>query len=465
MNMKVLVTGALLAALAGIVILTLWLTGQGEPPPDTSGEVLLHQTMARLEERVRNAESERDAARRQVAKLQLEISGLADAREEDRRVIQDLWAMATAEARRDQAKRVADVNVAEAIEEAAPNTPEQDQQQDAGYTVEAIKEMLAASGGDLESVMRQLVTPEAIRRMLEKYGDRPACWAAAASLAPDSETALAYLEEAAKLYPDSPAILSALVGAQMAAGQVDESTLAYVRALQNADPTNALGDCYAAQCQFETGDIPGALQSLSQAGVKGRFADDRIGMLMERYDCLLDEGASDAVALGLSAFTLPLEHLGMVRQMGQQSIEQAQVLSTGGRLEEALKIAQDVTNVGKTVSSSGRFLLHDRVGIALQQAGLTEQQQIYATLGDTQGMETVGTQLQAVQERSATIDTMIQGFGAVMPTMTEEDWAGYVDSTILNGEFATLQNIPEIAQTLNESQPAPSGASGETALP
>ena len=188
-------------------------------------------------------------------------------------------------------------------------------------------------------------------------------------------------------------------------------------------------------------------------------------MLMARYDCLLDEGASDTVALGLSAFTLPLEHLGMVRQTGQQSIEQVQALSAAGRIEEALKIAQDVTNVGKTVSSSGRFLLHDRVGIALQQAGLTEQQQIYATLGDAQAMGEVGTQLQAVQERSATIDTMIEGFGTVMASMTEEDWAGYVDSTILNGEFATLQNIPEIAQTLNQTQPAPEEAPGQTALP
>ncbi len=465
MNMKVLATGVTLTALVGVGIFTLWLTGRAESQSGPSEEPQFRQTITQMEERVRNAQTERDAARRQVAKLQLEISALTDAREEDRRVIQDLWALATAAARRDQAKRVADVNVAEATAEADPNTPQQDQQQDAGYGLEDIKEMLAASGGDLGSVVRRIATPEAIHRMLEKYGDRPACWAAAASLAPDPETALAYLEEAVKLYPDSPAILSALVGAQMAAGRMDESTLAYVRELQNADPTNALGDCYAAQCQFENGDIAGALQSLSQAGVKGRFADDRIGMLMERYDCLLDEGASDAVALGLSAFTLPLEHLGMVRQIGQQSIEQAQALSAGGRLEDALKIAQDVTNVGKTVSSSGRFLLHDRVGIALQQAGLTEQQNVYTTLGDTQGMETVGTQLQAVQERSATIDTMIEGFGAVMPSMSEEDWAGYVDSTILNGEFATLQNIPEIAQALNQTQPAPAEAPGQTSLP
>ena len=133
MNMKVLATGVMLTALVGVGIFTLWLNGRGEPQPDPSEDLQLRQTITQMEEQVRKAQTERDAARRQVAKLQLEISALADAREEDRRVIQDLWAMATAEVRRDQAKRVADVNVAEAIEEADPNTPQQGQQEDAGH--------------------------------------------------------------------------------------------------------------------------------------------------------------------------------------------------------------------------------------------------------------------------------------------------------------------------------------------
>jgi hypothetical protein len=95
---------------------------------------------------------------------------------------------------------------------------------------------------------------------------------------------LAYLKEAAKLYPDCPAVLSALVSAQMAAGRVDESTLAYASELARLDPTNALRDCYAAQCQFQSGDILGALQSLAQASAKGHFTDDRIATLMARRD-------------------------------------------------------------------------------------------------------------------------------------------------------------------------------------
>jgi hypothetical protein len=273
-----------------------------------------------------------------------------------------------------------------------------------------------------------------------------------------------YLEEAAQLYPDSTAVLSALLGAQIAAGTIDASVLARAAELQKADPTNALGDCYAAYCQFQTGDIAGALQSLAQASAKGRFADDRIGMLTARYDYFLNEGASDPVALGMSAFTLPLEHLGMIRQVGHQAVEQVHSLSAAGQSDEALKLAQDVSTLGRTVSSSGRFLVHDRVGIAMEQAGLTAQRQIYDAQGDLPRVQAIDAKLQTLQDRSATIDTMARAFGPVMGSMTDEDLAAYVDSTILNGEFTTLQNLPAIAEALQQpretppAQPAPTPA-------
>ena len=88
----------------------------------------------------------------------------------------------------------------------------------------------------------------------------------------------------------------------------------------------------------------------------------------------------------------------------------------------------------------------------MQQAALAEQRGIYEALGDGQKIQEIDSQLQAVQQRSATIDTMIQGFGEVMASMTEQDFAGYVEGTILNGEFATLQSIPEIAAALEQTQ-------------
>jgi hypothetical protein len=155
----------------------------------------------------------------------------------------------------------------------------------------------------------------------------------------------------------------------------------------------------------------------------------------------------------------------MLRQVGQQAVEQVHSLSVAGQFDEALKIAQDVSTLGRTVSSSGRFLVHDRVGIAMEQAGLTEQRQIYEAQGDLRQVQTIDTKLQTLQDRSATIDTMAQAFGAVMGSMTDEDLAAYVDSTILNGEFTTLQNLPEIAEALKQARETPPEQPAQTPIP
>ena len=445
---------ALPAVLMGVLAVAMT-TAQGKKVQAATAERdKLEQTVADLEGQIRQLQSQKKSAEQQVHQLQTAVATLTEKKNEDQQVIGDLWTLVAAGTRRPKEGDVEDRRPVPATEDKkAPARP--DERKDRKHDIDSIKRMLASSGGNLDAAVHQIVTTEQMAKTLQEHAGHPTYWAAAASLAPDQETGLAYLQEAAKLYPDSPAILSALVSAQMAAGRIDESTLAYASELKRLDPTNALGDCYAAQCQFERGDVLGALQSLAQAGAKGRFSDDRIGMLMARYDYLLNEGVSEAAALGLSAFTLPLEHLAMIRQMGNQSIEQARALAAAGRLDDALKIAQDTANVGHTVSSSGRFLIHDRVGIALQQAALTEQRQIYAARGDTAKTQEIDSKLQAIQERSATIDTMAQGFGSVMANMTEADLAAYVDGTILNGEFATLQNIPEIAQALQQAQASP----------
>lgn len=453
-----------LAATACVAIVAVKTTGAKKMHLAALEQQRLERTLAELQGQIRQLQSQKNSVEQQARQLEEAVAALAEKRKEDQQVIRDLWALVATGSRVAKKTAVEAGRPAPATEDKKAPT-QRDEKRDRKHDIETIKQMLTASGGNLDAALHQIVTPDGMARTLEEHAGQPLYWTAAASLAPDQEAALAYLQEAAKLYPDSPAVLSALVSAQMAAGRIDESTLAYANELKRLDPTNALGDCYAARCQFEKGDVLGALQSLAQAGAKGRFSDDRIGMLTTRYDYLLNEGVSEAAAVGLSAFTLPLEHLAMIRQLGNQSLDQAQAFITAGQMDQALKIAQDITSVGQTVSSSGRFLVHDRVGIALQQGGLTEQRQIYAALGDTPKTQEIDAKLQVIQERSATIDTMAQGFGSVMANMTEEEVATYVDGTILNGEFATLQSIPEIAQAIQQAQASPPEGMPQTTPP
>ena len=52
-----------------------------------------------------------------------------------------------------------------------------------------------------------------------------------------------------------------------------------------------------------------------------------------------------------------------------------------------------------------------------------------------------------------------------MQNMSEQELADYVDSTILNGEFSTLQNIPEIAVALEEARRQQEEKLAETDIP
>ena len=418
-------------------------------------------TIADLEGQIKKASSERDLANKQVSRLEAEVSALLEQQKTDRRVIENLREMMqlnkSAELKQDAKEQVV-------AEQKPQQNAEEAKEETVKYDVESVMKMLSA-GGSLKDAIGRIISSGGVDSTLQKHSENPAHWVAAASLAQDPEDALGYLEQAADLFPDSSMALTSLVEAYFAQERIDESTMAYIDQMKNIDPTNALADCYAAYCQFNNGDIEGALQSLSQASIKDRFADDSIDLLMSRNDYFLSEGCSDSVALGLSAFDLPLSHMSMLREIGEYSMVQADTFYGTGQYEDALQIVTDVSELGGTLSSSGRFIVSDRVGIALQISALERAKQIYEALGDVAKVTEVDSQLQAIGDRSATIDIMAQTFGGIMPNMSEQDLADYVNSTILNGEFTTLQNMPEIAAALEEARKQQEEEPSETVTP
>lgn len=418
------------------------------------------KTIAVLEGQNKKASSERDLANQQVSRLKAEVSSLLEQRKADQRVIENLREMM-------QQNKPAEVK-----QDAKEQKPiEQKQQQSvedvkeiAKYNVDMVREIISSAGG-LKEAIRRIVTSEGIDSTLQQHNENPAYWVAAASLAQDPNSALAYLEQAAGLYPNSSMALTSLVEAHITQKRIDESTMAYIDQMKKIDPTNALADCYAAYCQFKNGDIEDAFQSLSQASIKDRFADDSIDLLMSRNDYFLNEGCSDSVALGLSAFDLPLSHMGMLREIGEYSMAQADTLYAAGQYEGALQIVTEVSKLGGTLSSSGRFIVSDRVGMALQISAFEEQKKLYEAMGNVAKVQEVDSQLKAVQERADAIDIMVQTFGGVMQNMNDQDLADYVNGTILNGEFSTLQNIPEIAAALEQARKQRQEESPETGAP
>jgi len=403
------------------------------------------KVMADLKGKIYKTQLENNSANQKVEELEKKVSGMVKQRNADRLLIEALWNMLLRNNR--SKERQGPGGQKTSGPEQAEGSGDDKEKKSVKYDISTVRELIA-SAGSIENAIRQIVTSDTLSATLQEHNDEPSYWVAAASLEPNKQTALTYLEEATALYPDSVVALSSLVEAHITQGKVGESTLACIEKIKTLDPTNALADCYAAYCQFANGDVKGALNSLSQAGAKDRFADDRIELLMARYDYFLNAGVSDVTAIGLSAFDLQLSHMSMLRDMGRYSMEQAGALSAAGQYEDALQIAKDVSNVGSSLSSSGRFIIYDRVGMALQKSAFEEQKRIYEAIGNIRHAQEIDLQLQALKERTATIDVMVQAFGGIQQSMTEQDIANYVNGTMLNGEFSTLQNIPEIARML-----------------
>jgi hypothetical protein len=181
------------------------------------------------------------------------------------------------------------------------------------HDIGALRRLAAANGGDLNQVIRQILTPEALNATLERHADQPAFWVAAASLCGEPVQALEYLESAAARFPEAAIAQAALIEAKRALPQADEATLTAIENLRQADPTSSLADHYDAYFRFKEGDVAGAVQAVAAASEKDRFADHRLELLMSRYQCLRENGCSDGGALALSAFSLGFEHLPMLR--------------------------------------------------------------------------------------------------------------------------------------------------------
>ena len=124
------------------------------------------KTGADLKERIRKAESQRNAANRKVEQLQQEVAALSEQRTSDRQVLQDLWEMVLNNTRAKAALAPAE---RQAIEQARQQVvQEAEQEQPVEYNAEMVKKIISAGGG-LEGCFRQGLRPAGFDRPDARY--------------------------------------------------------------------------------------------------------------------------------------------------------------------------------------------------------------------------------------------------------------------------------------------------------
>ncbi|MBT3381874.1 MAG: hypothetical protein HN742_04330 [Lentisphaerae bacterium] len=315
----------------------------------------------------------------------------------------------------------------------------------------------AARNGDenLEKLLRTVMSEAGVKTTLEQHESDPLCWLSAASLTNAPEQAERYLQEATKRFPECPVVLARRIEADLRGGSADAATQKRIGDLQRQDPNNGLGDCYAAALYFNMEDTQGALDSLAEAGRKTRLADHHIDALLTRQTFLQNQGCTDAAALGLSAFTVPLPHLGLLRQTAGKALKQSQAMGAEGDVEGALAVAEDVARLGRNLSASGRSLVHDLVGARLQRDALQEQRKLQTAQGNVRGAKETDLRTEALDAHTTELSLMAKAFPEALQRMSETDLATYLDDLIVNGEFAALQRLPSVAEALKNGLTKP----------
>jgi tetratricopeptide (TPR) repeat protein len=390
--------------------------------------------IATLKEQIRVLDQQGIAENIRAKQLEASMSEMAAQHKVERNLIEELWRMLM--------KRSSSASANILTQTTAPK-----------YDGEVIKKMASECGGDLSAVLKKVVTEEGLRATLDKHSSEPDYWVACASLLGDKTAALKQLEQAAILYPDSPTVLMALVKTRLAEKMYDASTLAYIDQLKRADRDNAWADYFEAAVLFRTGHAQDALRTLMAARNKSRCSDDTIETLVARHDYLLQAGCSYPTALGLSAFTYDFPQLVLLTQMRENVQEQMQSLTSSGRYEEALQLAETLTRMGSLVSASGPFVVYDRVGTSLFQSGVCAQKAVYEAMGNTSLAGETEQKLQALKDRISIMDTMVAAFGKALPEMSVEDLAAYIEDAMADGEFAALQTLPSVAHDMEQALP------------
>jgi len=312
---------------------------------------------------------------------------------------------------------------------------------------EALRERFLA--GDFNLAV-ELITPEGVEETLKKHGRSPDFLVAAAMVSPDREARFAYLEEALEKDPKSPVALAAYTMELIESGEAGEFLLNQIEALGEADPTNSLANYYEAHWKFQNGDVEGALEEMRQAAGKAYLNDYSTKLLSAREAFFRDGGCTEGVAKILAPLQIKLSHMGTLRELGRSVLEQSVRLKQEGNQQAALDAARSGIEMGNKLSSYGRFLIHDLVGIACARQGLKEERTIREALGQGDRVQEIDRQIQNNDERVVRAKVISNVLMKSLAEMSEAEILQYWERVLREGEFSAALDLPGVRRALEE---------------
>jgi len=248
-----------------------------------------------------------------------------------------------------------------------------------------------------------------------------------------------FMQEAMEKYPNDPRVAFTAACLYNSYGSEEEAAKGrrhWLDTFKQSAPDNALANYLSAREHFKSGQNDQAVHEMLSAANKP-MQDYALDFMQNSEEAYRSAGYSDAESKAVAGASLLLPQADAFKQLGLNLVDLAKAYRQAGDESSAQVALQMASNLGQRLDGPGTFtLIHSLVGIAIQRNVLNAMDP-NSPYGDSGG--TVQNQIDALNQRRASIKDIRTQSDVVLPTMSEQDLSTYFDRVKLFGDEAALR--------------------------
>jgi hypothetical protein len=249
-----------------------------------------------------------------------------------------------------------------------------------------------------------------------------------------------YLFEAATNFPNDPQVQLAV----LSRNALPEERRKWLEAFKASSPSNSLANYLSAADYFKNGKPDDAMQELLAASGKTEFQNYAMEALLNGEELWTDAGKSARETASFAMSDMAEENLpqlGSYKVVAQGIRDLLKQKVAAGDTESAVNLAQLGLDLAGKINSgdSGKFLINQLVGIAVEQSSLSQLNQ--NTAYDFLGAQTPVQAAEELKRQKAEFSKLIQDFGPaqMQMIMSDSETASYMQRLKIYGELEAMR--------------------------
>lgn len=245
----------------------------------------------------------------------------------------------------------------------------------------------------------------------------------------------ALLREAMEKYPQEPQVA---FEAAMGKDVPPDQRRAWLQALQQAAPENALPSYLLARDYLQAGQMDQALQALTAAYTKPQFQDYTLERVQNDQEVYLSAGYSPPEAERIALSWLELPQLAQLKNLGVSLVALANNYQQSGDADSAQAALQMTLHLGERYADGPpeAALISQLVGLAVERMALGAMDPNSPFPGTGQ---TAQERLAQLAQQTTTIRDLAQRAEPLLPTLSDQEVALYQQRRLLFGEIEAMR--------------------------